>query len=134
MVPATTSNIVGKGLCNPLLDEHVRETVRNPTVLHALVLAYAARHQADAMGLSETTEPLSHKSKAIHLIIERLSINPSKPSDGTILAALSLTSLEDRWGNYRAAWIYMRGAMQMIRSRGGPKSFMCNWILTLLGT
>jgi hypothetical protein len=113
---------------------NLRAAIRDPAVLHSLILAYAARHQAHTRGLGETAESVGHKSKAMYLINQRLSVNPTNPSDGTILAALSLTALEDRWGNYGAAWVHMRGVMEMIRNRGGPNAFVDSWVLLLLST
>jgi len=118
IIPTTIFDIVGFGICNPMRDPTLRAAVRDPAVLHSLILSHASRHQAHTRGLpGETSESASHKSKAIYLLNQRLSVNSTSPSDGTVLAALSLTSLEDRWGNYDAAWVHMRGAMQMIRNR-----------------
>jgi hypothetical protein len=134
VVPETMFNIAGSGICNPMRDVQMRAAILDPAVLHSLILSYAARHQAHLRGLPETAELASHKSKAIYIINQRLSVNPTSPSDGTVLAALSLTSLEDRWGSYDAAWVHMRGVMQMIRNRGGPEDFRENWVLSLLST
>lgn len=111
IIPDTIYNIAGPEICNPMRCINMRAAIRDPAVLHALILSSAARHQAHVCGLSETAESASHKSKAIYIINQRLSVNPTGPSDGTVLAALALTSLEDRWGGYDAAWVYMRGAM-----------------------
>jgi hypothetical protein len=131
-LPSTNFNILGPNICNPMTDPNIRAAIRDSAVLHALILSYAARHQAHMWDLSETAESASHKSKAAYLINQRLSVNPSSPSDRTVLAALALTSLEDRWGNYDMAWVHMRGVMQMIRNRGGPEDFGEIWILSLL--
>ncbi|KAB8072995.1 sigma-70 region 2 family protein [Aspergillus leporis] len=104
----------------------VPEGMKGAVAFQNTILVHAANTWAWVRDEEETDYTLVHRNRAISMLRDHLTNNPSDISDVAIIACLSAAGLEDfdpRPGHKQISWVHMRAAREMIRARGGPVAF-----------
>ncbi|WEW55244.1 hypothetical protein PRK78_000673 [Emydomyces testavorans] len=116
-------------------DVFVPEAMKGAICFQNTILVHAASTQAWVCGLHETPESIAHRAKGVKALLRQRANYPNDFSDAVISATLSAAAAEDfdrREERKKMSWWHMRGAMEMIRRRGGPAAFRYNRRMAML--
>lgn len=95
-------------------------------VVFQFVLAYAAQLLAAIRGQTESLKSINHKTQALHLMSGRLKSDTGVKSDGTIVSALALTTIEVFHNSY-----LMQARIQIGLSESSNKSSFAEMVAQL---
>lgn len=109
---------------NPTRDIILPQAMDNPIAFQATALAFAAGHLARLHGRTHTDQSLKHRIQTLRKLREHF-FGVKKHSDDLdiTVAMLSLASCEDRFGDHTAAWVHMRGCVNMLEKSIGKLEF-----------
>lgn len=113
----------------------VPEAMKGEICFKNTILVHAANTQAWVSGLDETPETIYYRAMGVKALLKHRVEAPHDFSDAVISATLSAAAVEDfdpREERKEASWFHMRGAMAMIRKRGGPAAFKENRRMAML--
>jgi hypothetical protein len=111
--PSMMYKMTGATHGNPVM-AMFREFALQDRVPFQAMLAIASKHLAGVEGKADTVESLTHKTRALSLIKERIRMDAGGHYDGTIYATATMAVIEVRISP-------LRGANPTDFPRNGPK-------------
>lgn len=111
---------------NPMRDYFLPMAFKDLALFHAILFSSVC---LKTLTVKEVPKAVAHLKECIRLVNQRLRSPSPVVADSTILIVLMVAYTEKLTGHHKNWEVHMQGLKQMVRLRGGLKSFESNWVL-----